>query len=87
MHLTAIAGRVGVKIDLHRLNEVSDSTPVLVDLKPTGQFYMPDLYAAGGVGGQLAWTLVKAKQPQPKLFQLRRLWQPLTMATTKRLSW
>jgi dihydroxy-acid dehydratase len=32
------------------LNELSDSTPVLVDLKPTGQHYMSDLYAAGGVG-------------------------------------
>jgi dihydroxy-acid dehydratase len=53
VHLTAIAGRVGVKIDLHRLNEVSDSTPVLVDLKPTGQFYMSDLHAAGGVGAVL----------------------------------
>ena len=53
VHLTAIAGRVGVKVDLHRLNEVSDSTPVLVDLKPTGQFYMSDLYAAGGVGAVL----------------------------------
>jgi dihydroxy-acid dehydratase len=53
VHLTAIAGRVGVKIDLHRLNEISDSTPVLVDLKPTGQFYMSDLYAAGGIGAVL----------------------------------
>ena len=53
VHLTAIAGRVGVKVDLHRLNELSDSTPVLVDLKPTGQFYMSDLYAAGGVGAVL----------------------------------
>jgi dihydroxy-acid dehydratase len=53
VHLTAIAGRVGVKVDLHRLNEVSDSTPVLVDLKPTGQFYMSDLHAAGGVGAVL----------------------------------
>jgi dihydroxy-acid dehydratase len=53
VHLTAIAGRVGVNIDLHHLNEVSDSTPVLVDLKPTGQFYMSDLYAAGGVGAVL----------------------------------
>ncbi len=53
VHLTAIAGRVGVKIDLHRLNQLSDSTPVLVDLKPTGQFYMSDLYAAGGVGAVL----------------------------------
>jgi len=53
VHLTAIAGRAGVKIDLNRLNELSDSTPVLVDLKPTGQFYMSDLYAAGGVGAVL----------------------------------
>jgi dihydroxy-acid dehydratase len=53
VHLTAIAGRAGVKIDLHRLNVLSDSTPVLVDLKPTGQHYMSDLYAAGGVGAVL----------------------------------
>jgi dihydroxy-acid dehydratase len=53
VHLTAIAGRVGVEIDLKRLNVLSDSTPVLVDLKPTGQHYMSDLYAAGGVGAVL----------------------------------
>src|ERR1051326_6904107 len=49
VHLTAIAGRAGIRIDLNRLNQLSDSTPVLVDLKPTGQHYMSDLYAAGGV--------------------------------------
>ncbi len=53
IHLTAIAGRAGVKVDLRKLNELSDSTPVLVDLKPTGQHYMSDLYAAGGVGAVL----------------------------------
>jgi dihydroxy-acid dehydratase len=53
IHLTAIAGRAGVPISLRRLNELSDSTPVLVDLKPTGQYYMSDLYAAGGVGAVL----------------------------------
>jgi dihydroxy-acid dehydratase len=50
VHLTAVAGRAGIKVDLKRLNQLSDSTPVLVDLKPTGQHYMSDLYAAGGVG-------------------------------------
>jgi dihydroxy-acid dehydratase len=49
VHLTAIAGRAGVNVSLNQLNEISDSTPVLVDLKPTGQHYMSDLYAAGGV--------------------------------------
>jgi dihydroxy-acid dehydratase len=53
IHLTAIAGRAGVAVDLKKLNEWSDSTPVLVDLKPTGQYYMSDLYAAGGVGAVL----------------------------------
>ena len=53
VHLTAIAGRAGIPIDLKKLNAVSDSTPVLVDLKPTGQYYMSDLYAAGGVGAVL----------------------------------
>jgi dihydroxy-acid dehydratase len=50
VHLTAIAGRAGIEVSLRKLNEISDSTPVLVDLKPTGQHYMSDLYAAGGVG-------------------------------------
>jgi dihydroxy-acid dehydratase len=53
VHLAAIAGRVGVRIDLKKLNTLSDSTPVLVDLKPTGQYYMSDLHAAGGVGAVL----------------------------------
>src|SRR5690606_11213539 len=49
IHLTAIAGRLGITIDLKRLNELSDSTPVLVDLKPSGSGYMEDLAAAGGI--------------------------------------
>lgn len=53
IHLTAIAGRTGIDIDLHRFNELSDTTPVLVDLKPTGPYYMEDLHAAGGLGAVL----------------------------------
>ena len=53
LHLTAIAGRVGVDIRLAQLNELSDATPVLVDLKPTGPHYMEDLFAAGGIGAVL----------------------------------
>src|SRR5689334_7426294 len=56
IHLTAIAGRRGVPIDLHRLNELSNSTPVLVDLKPTGEGYMEDFHAAGGMPA-LLWEL------------------------------
>jgi dihydroxy-acid dehydratase len=53
LHLTAIAGRVGVDIPLQKLNALSDTTPVLVDLKPTGPHYMEDLFAAGGIGAVL----------------------------------
>jgi dihydroxy-acid dehydratase len=49
LHLTAIAGRLGHPIDLHHLNHLSDTTPVLVNLKPTGNLYMEDLAAAGGI--------------------------------------
>jgi dihydroxy-acid dehydratase len=50
IHLAAIAGRVGVDINLRRINEISDSTPVIVDLKPSGTHYMEDLFYAGGIG-------------------------------------
>ena len=53
IHLTAIAGRNGIDVKLERLNELSDTTPVLVDLKPVGQHYMEDFFAAGGVGAVL----------------------------------
>ncbi len=50
IHLTAIAGRAGVPVSLQRLNELSDATPVLVNLKPVGNGYMEDFFAAGGMG-------------------------------------
>ena len=53
LHLTAVAGRLGIRIPFARLNAISDETPVLVDLKPVGEGYMEDMYAAGGVGAVL----------------------------------
>ncbi|NQW12509.1 MAG: dihydroxy-acid dehydratase [Alphaproteobacteria bacterium] len=53
VHLTAIAGRLGIPVPLDRLNVLSDTTPVLVDLKPTGEHYMEDLFAGGGLVGVL----------------------------------
>ena len=53
VHLTAIAGRLGIRIPLDRLNAISDGTPVLVNLKPVGNGYMEDLHAAGGIGAVL----------------------------------
>jgi dihydroxy-acid dehydratase len=53
IHLTAIAGRAGVKVTLEQLNTLSDRTPVLVNLKPVGNGYMEDFFAAGGMGALL----------------------------------
>jgi dihydroxy-acid dehydratase len=54
IHLAAIAGRVGIRFDLARLNALSDSTPVLAAVKPVGaEFYMEDFFAAGGIGAVL----------------------------------
>jgi dihydroxy-acid dehydratase len=49
IHLSAIAGRLGIRIDLQRLDRIARQTPVLVDLKPSGQHYMEDLHRAGGL--------------------------------------
>ena len=49
IHLTAIAGRLGIEIDLDQLDAMGEETPVLVDLKPSGQHYMEDFNNAGGM--------------------------------------
>ncbi len=54
VHLAAIAGRLGHKLDLARLNALSDTTPVLAAVKPVGDtYYMEDFFAAGGIGAVL----------------------------------
>ena len=53
IHLTAIAGRVGKEVSLQTLNRLSDSTPLLVNLKPSGEHYMEHFFAAGGMGAVL----------------------------------
>jgi dihydroxy-acid dehydratase len=53
IHLVAIAGRAGVKLSLEWINELSDSTPVLVNLKPVGNGYMEDFFSSGGMGALL----------------------------------
>lgn len=53
VHLAAIAGRAGIEMDLRWLDRLSEETPVLVDLKPTGEGYMEDFHAAGGMAALL----------------------------------
>ena len=53
LDLAAVACRRGIRISDSRLNDISEETPVLVNLKPVGKGYMEDFHAAGGVGGVL----------------------------------
>ena len=49
IHLSAIAARIGQPIRLEDFDQLGRNVPVLVDLKPSGRFYMEDLHYAGGV--------------------------------------
>jgi len=49
IHLLALAGRVGVELDLDRFDALSETTPWLVDVRPSGKRLMEDFYFAGGV--------------------------------------
>ena len=49
VHLAAIAGRVGIGLDLDAFDRIGREVPVLVDLKPSGEHYMEHLHHAGGV--------------------------------------
>jgi dihydroxy-acid dehydratase len=53
IHLIAIAGRVGVDLPLSLFDQLSKTTPVLVNLKPSGKYLMEDLFYAGGVSAVL----------------------------------
>src|SRR6202047_4863002 len=53
VHLTAIAGRGGIEASREAINRLSESTPVLVNLKPVGNGYMEDFHASGGMGALL----------------------------------
>jgi len=49
VHLVAIAGRVGVPLPLARFDELSRTTPLLVNVKPSGKYLMEDFFYAGGL--------------------------------------
>ena len=49
VHLTAMAGRLGLEVDLAELDRMGRETPVLINLKPSGEHYMEDFHRAGGL--------------------------------------
>ena len=49
IHLVALAGRAGIKITLDRFDQLSRKTPLLANLRPSGEYLMEDFYYAGGL--------------------------------------
>ena len=54
VHLVAMAGRLGIKLDLERFDGISRKTPWLANIRPSGKYLMEDFFYAGGVRGLLA---------------------------------
>ena len=80
VHLAAMAGRVGLDLDLDAFDRMGRETPVLIDLKPSGQHYMEDFHHAGGMP-----ALLRELRPLLKLDALtvtgKTLGENLDMAT------
>lgn len=57
MHLIAMAKSVDVKLEIDDFQKISDKTPVLADLKPSGKYMMEDLHAVGGVPAVMKYLL------------------------------
>lgn len=49
LHLLALAGRLGIDLKLEEFDRISRRTPCIVNVKPSGQYLMEDLFEAGGV--------------------------------------
>jgi dihydroxy-acid dehydratase len=49
IHLLAIAGRLGVELNLEDFDKIGSKIPLLVNLKPSGKYLMEDFYYAGGL--------------------------------------
>jgi dihydroxy-acid dehydratase len=56
VHLVALAGRAGLKLDLNHFDEISRRTPVIANVRPAGKFLMEDFYDAGGLSA-LLWRI------------------------------
>ncbi len=57
MHLIAMAHSVGIELTLKDFQDISDKTPLLADLKPSGKYLMEDLHNVGGVPAVMKYLL------------------------------
>lgn len=69
LHLIAIAHSVGIELTLDDFQSVSDRTPFIANLKPSGQYVMEDVYKLGGIPST---ACVIFKMPRHELTPIRR---------------
>jgi dihydroxy-acid dehydratase/L-arabonate dehydrase len=76
IHLKAIAGRIGVELDLEDWTRLGRGTPTLVDLMPSGRFLMEEFYYAGGLPAVLRRLGEAGLLPHPEALTVngRSLW-------------
>ncbi|OYO25234.1 dihydroxy-acid dehydratase [Enemella dayhoffiae] len=77
IHLKAIAGRLGVPLELEDWTEVGHGTPTIVDLQPSGRLLMEDFYYAGGLPGVIRRLGDDGRLPHPDALTVngKSLWQ------------
>src|SRR5499426_1452407 len=56
IHLVAMAGRAGIKLELKKFDEISQRTPMIANIRPSGKHLMEDFYYAGGLRA-LLWQI------------------------------
>jgi dihydroxy-acid dehydratase len=56
IHLVALAGRAGIKLELKKFDEISHRTPMIANLRPSGRYLMEDFYYSGGLRA-LLWRI------------------------------
>jgi len=68
VHLAAICNRLGFKLDMTLLDELGQRVPLLVDLQPSGQHYMPEFHRAGGVPALLKQVRAELDLDAPTVY-------------------
>ena len=77
IHLKAIAGRIGVDLELDDWTRIGQGTPTLVDLQPSGRFLMEEFYYAGGLPAVLRRLGENGLIPNPQALTVngKSLWE------------
>ncbi|MGV8951833.1 MAG: IlvD/Edd family dehydratase [Cypionkella sp.] len=68
VHLAAICGRLGFKLDMDLLDQLGQRVPLLVDLQPSGQHYMAEFHKAGGVPALLKEVRAELDMAAPTVY-------------------